>query len=135
MDSKITVEWGNPEKTILLIKMHLGWTWGDMYQAAKEGEELVAIVGHPVCTIADFSEANQIPPRALTHIKNMNRPAHKNQTKLAIVGLNLVGKSMINIFIQLYGAFVSGAEIKLVSTIEEAYEFFQIESDGAESHS
>jgi hypothetical protein len=134
MDSKITVQWHNPEQTILLIKMKFGWTWGDMYHAATEGEELVSSVTHSVCTIADFSEANQIPLHALTHLNNINRTARPNQTKLAIVGLSVVGKSMINIFIRLYGTFVQGADIKLVSTLEDAYKFFNVEAGNMQAH-
>ena len=134
MESKIIVQWHNSEQTILLLKMKSGWTWGDLYHAAAEGEALLDTVTHPVCTIADFSEANQIPPHALTHLKNMNRAARSNQTKLAIVGLNMVGESIINIFIRLYGALVQGADIKLVATIEDAYAFFNMEIDNTRTH-
>lgn len=133
MDSKISVGWHNPEQTIILIKMELGWTWGDMYHAATETYALVDTVKHSLFIIADLSEANRIPPHALTHLRNINREAHPNLSKLAIVGLNVVGESLANIFIRLYGALGTGADVKLVSTVEDAYQFFNVEADNSQA--
>ena len=118
---------------MILVKMENGWTWGDMYLGATEIEALLDSVTQDVCTIMDFSESPLVPPHALTHLKNINRQSRANQIKLAIVGLNIVGKSVINIFIRLYGSLAQGTDIKLVSTTEDAYKFFNIEPDGIQS--
>ena len=127
MTSKITTQWHNPEKTVILVVLERGWTWGDMYQTANEIYMLLDSVEHSVCTIIDFSSAKQIPPRAITHIKNLNKNAHPNQTKLAFVGLNSLASALMNTFVQLYGAIAEGADVKLVPSIDSAYEFFNIE--------
>lgn len=124
---KIAVDWHNPEKTILSVKLERNWYWEDMYQAAKDINNLLDTVTHPVCTFYDFTNAFTIPPNSLTHIKSLNRNVHPNQSRVAVIGLNLFGRSIINMFVTLYGAMAKGADFRVVATVAEAYEFFGIE--------
>lgn len=123
----ITVSWHDPQRQVILVKLDAVWDWQDMRQSIADTEVLLDSVNYPVFTLYECSEAKHIPPHALSNIRSMNRTAHQNQSKVAVVGLSLTGQSILNIFIKIYGSLYQGNNTRLVQTISDAYQFFGIE--------
>lgn len=123
----ITVSWHDPQRQVILVKLDAGWDWQDMRQSILDTEDLLDSVNYPVFTLYECSEARHIPPHALANIRTLNRSAHENQSKVAVVGLGLAGQSILNIFIKVYGSLYQGSNTRLVQTINDAYQFFGIE--------
>ncbi len=123
---KIQIQWHSPKQQVIYVCVQQGWTWADMLNTATEIDTLLHNAQHDVCTLLDFTNANRVPPDALVYLRQLNRPAPKNQKKVALVGLNFVNTSLINIFFKLYGKFDSGSDTKLVETVSDAYTFFDI---------
>lgn len=128
MVSSIHVKWHDLDQKVITAKMDNGWTWEEMYLAVGRIEALLDSVDYPVCTIFDLTDTEQIPPHALRNLKKLNKSAHPNQGKVAVIGSNLLAESLINIFIRVYDKLAKGADAKLFKTITDAYDFFEIDS-------
>lgn len=66
----ITVEWDNPEKTILLFTNVGDQTWEEFFTAVKQTNEMIRSVPHNVDLIIDGRELKSIPPSAMTNFRN-----------------------------------------------------------------
>lgn len=127
MQSQISVNWHNSKQTAILVTFPNVWSWQDLYICIDDINQQLDSVTHSVYTIFDFTLSTQIPDNALGHIKRLNMTARPNQDKIAIVGLETFGRVLIDMFIRLYGTFSKGTDIKMVSDISSAYQYFDIE--------
>jgi len=86
-----SIEWGNEEKTISHLKVIGEWDWNDFYAATKIGYQMTDSVQHKVNVIVDFSESKgNIPPNALTHLRNANKNAHPRRGVVVIVSKRMM---------------------------------------------
>ncbi len=127
MQSQISVNWQDAKQTVVLVTFPKLWSWQDLYTCIDDINKLLDSVTHSVYTIFDFTLSTKIPDNALGHIKRLNMTARPNQDKIAIVGLETFGRVLIDMFIRLYGTFSKGTDIKMVSDIPSAYQYFDIE--------
>lgn len=79
----ITVEWDNPEKTIVLFTNAGNQTWEEFFAAARQANEMIRSVSHDVALIIDGRSLKTIPPSALTHFRNAVKALPPN-TKVVV---------------------------------------------------
>lgn len=125
IQSKIHTQWHTQKQRVVYVLVQQGWTWAEMVDAAADIDNLLNSVTHDVYTLVDFSKANYVPQNPFVYLRQLNYPAPPNQKKVALVGLNFVSRSLINLFMRLYGNF-SGSEMSIVDTIDDAYIFFDV---------
>jgi hypothetical protein len=117
----ITVQWDDPEKTIIRYTYMGQWTWAEYDEAVTQALELVKDVSS-VDVIADFSQSSLLPERALQNFRNS---LNKEQRVIPFEITVLVIKSefmkrMLDMFGKLYGRGGIGMKIKSANSLEEA---------------
>lgn len=66
----ITVEWDNPEKTVLVFTNSGDQSWEEFFAGVKKVNEMIRSVPHDVALIIDGRDLKSIPPSAMTHFRN-----------------------------------------------------------------
>lgn len=129
----ITIEWDNPEKTVLRYRFIDNWTWDEYLEQLKEGREMMASVSHHVCILNDFTPMKSLPPNFITLARSVinSRPAN---TGLAIfVSTSSFFKIMHSVLKKIIPEVPTS--YLLVTSEAEAYERFDkwIASQSSES--
>lgn len=120
----ITVEWDNPEKTIIRQTYTGSWTWDDLEKASDQVNALQDTVDHRVHLLADLRNGKTLPENPIKQAANVHRN-HPNNGKVVIVGGNLVVRGLFRMIAKVYP--VLGATLNFVDTFEEAYAIFKAE--------
>ena len=99
----ITVEWDNPEKTVLLMTFHPGWTWQDIYDASDEAYGFVDSVDHTVHILVDLSSVDNIAKGLnIVRLKSVTDHIRPNTGKVVLYGAKTLfgnmAKTLITIF-------------------------------------
>jgi hypothetical protein len=116
----ITVEWVNPERTVLLYRFVDNWTWEDYHAANHLTREMLESVHHAVDLICDFCDSTAIPPRVLTNIGRslrQRRPANINQ--IIAVGITGLLRNLADVLCTLYPAATQA--VIHAHTLDHAY--------------
>lgn len=116
----ITVEWVNPERTVLLYRFVATWTWDDYHSANEAVRELLSSISHNADLICDLSASTAIPPRVLTNVGRSLRekqPANLNQ--IVTVGIHGLLRNMADVLRTLYPA--ATANVIDAHTLDHAY--------------
>lgn len=116
----ITVEWVNPEHTVLLYKVVGNWNW-DNYDAANAiTSDWVTSVNHTVALICDFSASTGIPPRVLSHVgRSLRQKRPRNIDPIVVVGITGLLRNLTDVLRTLYPR--ATADIIHAHTLEHAF--------------
>jgi hypothetical protein len=114
----ITVEWDNPQKTVVRYIFSRGWTWADYHNSIQRAVELVADIPYTVNMIIDLSNSSLLPSNILNTVGNSMRHSPKPYDLAVIVTTNRFVESIIDILQRVYPA--QGAKHPCVKTLEEA---------------
>ena len=116
----VTVEWGNPEKTILHVKFVRPWNWDEYYGVYQEGYAMTESVEHKVNIIMDFSKNDgRLPASALTHFRKAASNAHPRRGVVIITSPRMMlVRTMVNM-IQKIGLIKT--PMLFANTVDEAY--------------
>lgn len=117
----ITVEWDNPQKTIIRFVYKGRWTWDDMAGAMEQANRLMDTVTYRVDHIVDVRESTLLPPSVVSQAKRVLNEPHANLGLTLVVGASHYLKLMLDIVSRVYPAMMSRRKMKLVSTMEDAY--------------
>jgi hypothetical protein len=117
----ISVQWDDPETTILRYTYTGQWTWLEYDEAVTQALELVKGMTS-LDVIADFSHSSLLPERAMQNFRNS---LSKEQRVIPFEITVLVIKSefmkrMLDMFGKLYGRGGIGMKIKSANSLEEA---------------
>lgn len=117
----IRAEWGDPEKSYVLITFDPQWTIEDFYEVnGKQVPEMMRSVPYKVHNVTDFTHTSARHMRnALVHARNISVQSAKNSGKAIVISNNAFINSLVNIFRTIFkGNF--GDTVILVRTMEEA---------------
>ncbi len=81
----ITVQWDNPEKTIIMVTCAGRWTHRDFTAAVQQRRQLMGSVAHHVDIIMDMSGGQFIPMRMFTTLINLSRHIPANRRLLIYI--------------------------------------------------
>jgi hypothetical protein len=119
----ISVEWINPEQTILLYTFDAVWCWDNYDAATVYGYQLIAASPYWVDAICDLSRVDSPPPRALSNFARgfcMPVNAPPNLNRLVMVGasglLRVIGQVVLNRYPQ------DRDRVLHALTLEQAYQ-------------
>src|SRR6185503_16734913 len=93
----ITVEWDNPEQTIVCYHFEEHWTWDEFFEARKQAQSIIAGVPHNVGVIMNTPTNIVLPSNVLTHSLTSLRHMSPN----AVVVVFISGKSFLNMMVSL----------------------------------
>lgn len=116
----ITVEWDNPEKTVVRMAMMGTWTWDEAYAKADEGYAMLETVDYEVGIIIDMTQSPHIPDHAISNAQAMIKRRHPRTGLTVFVRVNTFFTSMWNIFSRLYTAMAHKQNSVFANTLEEA---------------
>src|SRR5215213_10453501 len=116
----ITVEWDNPEKTILRYIYVGQWNLDNFYHALQESREMMDTVDHRVGVIIDVQNSKLVPNGVLSHGKNVSLRKHHNQGKSIIVGASGFVRTLFDVYKKVYRTSFDEAAYAFVSTLDDA---------------
>ena len=116
----VTIEWDNPEKTIVRMEMIGNWTWDEARAGADKGYVMLDSVDYEVGTIIDFSQGTSLPPSALANARSMIQRRHPRTGLTVFVGANAVFLSLWSVFSKVYSLFARKQNSVFAGTVEEA---------------
>lgn len=113
----ISVQWDNPEKTIVRWDYDPGWSWDDFFTAQKQIEALVDSVGHRVDMILDVRNSPDVPQDMPDHFHGMT-PTRLRRRVMIIVGANSAMEAMLGAYAKYQPG--AGKGIVVADTLEKA---------------
>jgi len=81
----ITVEWMDPERTIILYTFPPTWQWAAFWEAFDKAHKMGASVSHRIDIIGDLSRCTAPPSNAITHLKSVADHQHPHAGLSVIV--------------------------------------------------
>lgn len=86
----ISVQWDNPEQSIVMIVFERPWTWKEFDSAVEQMLAFFNSVHHKVDVIFDIRNGGFPPPDAITHFKRVAEIQHPNGGLLIYVAPNVL---------------------------------------------
>jgi hypothetical protein len=114
----MTVEWGDAEKSIILITISAPITWEMFDEGTDEALRLAATVPHRVDMISNPGATQMPPGTPIPHLKRAFENFPPNVGILASIITNLFARTMSSVAGQAY----LGPRFKIVSSIDHAYQ-------------
>src|SRR5262245_38696735 len=120
--NKITYEWANDDKTVMLCAYtQPDWAWDDFHEAFKVQSEMLDSVSHTQVHILVDVRNSQLMPKGgtlLSGVKKLDGQKHPRQGHTVVVGAKGIVAAMSNMASKLLGEHRQ--EFHLVDTMEEA---------------
>ena len=116
----VTIEWDNPEKTIVRMEMIGNWTWDEARAGADKGYAMLNSVTYEVGTIIDFSQGSGLPASALSNARSMIQRRHPRTGLTVFVGANAVFMALWNVFSKVYNLFARKQNSVFAPSVEAA---------------
>ncbi len=114
----ITVQWHNPEQTIVNFHFTAAWTWAEYDTAAQQARTMMDNVQHKIDIILEFDPKGRLPGNSFLNIQRAIANPHRNQGIIVIVGLNVFIRMVGSVMESVYPALAR--ERKLAANLEEA---------------
>jgi hypothetical protein len=116
------VYWDNHEKTIIRCEADGLWTWDEYHQALDQIAAMMREVEHRVdlMNIRGNDRASMPRGSAMPHFKRAMKIMPPNRGLMVLVTNSAFGKSMVSVFLKVYGQ-ISGDRLVMAGSIEEAY--------------
>lgn len=119
---RISVEWGNAEKTFVLQDFTPGWTWEDFYESSKQSITMIKSVDHITHIISDFRNSGALPiGSSITHARNVMKNYPDNWGILVVVSDSMFIRSLVGAFRRLFASGIGG-KTYATETMEQAHE-------------
>jgi hypothetical protein len=116
----ISVQWDNPEKTVLCQKFEGKWTGPDYYASLDEMSRLLKEVDHRVHLLGDMSDSVGIPALNLLAASGRVVKMVEHQfSSITIVKAHNYFQSLVNVVRRMSPALAE--RVYFVSTLEEAH--------------
>lgn len=119
----ISLEWGNPDKTILIMTYTSPWTWQEFEQTYRDLTEKMDSLNHKMDLIIDISHGGLPPQGAMLRFKKVTEIHHPCAGEVIFVGPRLLTQMVNSILSVLKSAFwgnMETAQFHFVSQLESA---------------
>lgn len=115
----ITVEWDNPEKTIIFCCYRGKWTWEEFFWAARKASDLQDTVHHTVDMILDMRDSVTTPTGVTGRFKEIARISHPNTgTRVLVINADLM-RLLFQVFASVYRP--AAKKYQVVDSLDQAY--------------
>ncbi|NDJ53213.1 MAG: hypothetical protein GYB68_09035 [Chloroflexi bacterium] len=113
----ISVQWHNPEQTIVRWDFSDPWSFEEFVRADDLANSMTPQVSHLVWHVLDFSQVRRLPRnvlRNLPQISKVNQPHDNFASPAIVVGSSGLTRVFVETFERIYGG------VALVDTVEQA---------------
>jgi hypothetical protein len=118
----ISLEWADPEKTIIHITFGEKWHWSDLYEIEILSEKMLETVAHKVSYIVNMHNVRQMPASlSMSRAGKIIELKHPKSDCVVIAGSQPFLKAMLNTVMEVRNERHS-PRIFLTSTVEEAHQ-------------
>ncbi|MBZ0286276.1 MAG: hypothetical protein K8I30_01575 [Anaerolineae bacterium] len=118
----IQYAWNEPEKKIIRYTFMGKWSWDEVYEAFQTSWGEAAQLDHVVDSISDMTQANSIPPSAMTHVRSLGQKRPMNTGVMVIVGANSYVRIAMQSFQQIIAATLKrDLQVQFAKEMDEAY--------------
>jgi hypothetical protein len=93
----ITVDWDNPQQTIIRAVFNGKWDADDLHRMISDGRDMIKTVLHPVDCIFDFTHSTSSPTSALAIVQGLDVWRVQNERLVIIVNANGYIRTLCNI--------------------------------------
>ncbi|MCU0514568.1 MAG: hypothetical protein MUE40_18595 [Anaerolineae bacterium] len=97
----ITVQWDNPEHTVLYQRLEDDWSWAELHAAMHQIREYLDAAAGPVDSLIDLTGMTKIPPGAVHHVRPLLE-RHASTGVLVVFGANLFARMMAQMMQRIY---------------------------------
>jgi hypothetical protein len=115
----VSVEWANPEKTVIYFRVTQPWTWEDYYTATDESWEMIHTVDHIVDFIVDLTNTKLVPSNAMSHLKRRATRYHPHKGMAVMVGVSSFMQVIINMMAHVFP--VVKTTVRTAATVKDAH--------------
>jgi hypothetical protein len=115
----VTVNWVNPQRTLIKYDFSGRWTWGELYTALLRGRYLQDSVDHTVYMIFDMRSSAEIPDNAISQVRRFIQYVGNNSGLHVVIADNIVAKFFTNLFLRFYPGGLN-RRYRMATSIDEA---------------
>lgn len=115
----VSVSWGNPERTIILLTIDGRWGWEEVGDANNEINSMLQGVEYTVNIIVDARNTSLVPNDYVGNIRRLTVNPDPRVERVIVVGANRLSVSVFDILRSVYAHLVE--RIQFVPTINDAY--------------
>ena len=115
----ITVEWDNPERTIIFCAYRDTWTWEEFFDAAQRSSDLQDTVQHTVDMILDMRSSASRMSGVTGKFSEIARISHPNTGIRVLVTNADVMKLLFQVFATVYRP--AARKYQVVDSLDKAY--------------
>jgi hypothetical protein len=116
----ITVDWYNPEKTIIQYVLEGKWTWNEFYDVYHKAIAMENAVSHRVDVVVDIRQSAIPPTNVLLNMKYFADHQPPNIGLSLIVSASPLIRSLYDVALKFHRPI--GECFRIVSTPEEAFD-------------
>ncbi len=93
----VSMDWDNPEKTIIRVTFEGVWDVSDIQRMITKGVSMLESVDHKVDSIFDFTHSHFSPRNLISTLDRMESTHHRNERLVVIVNANVYIRSMAKV--------------------------------------
>lgn len=125
----MNIDWLDAEQTMLCATGEGRWTWDEFHEGVQEIVKRIKSVPHRVDLIYNHTP-NSRPPSGspMPHYKYALQVMPPNAGMHVIVSINLVSRTLLNVFLKVYGKS-KDAKFALVGSLDEAKQVIAAERE------
>jgi hypothetical protein len=120
----ITIQWDNPERTVLRYEFSGMWTWDEFFSAQAYRRPMLEGIWHTVHHLVIFLPDQQPPSTFTLHATKIDSVRFKYSGLYAIVGASSFIRVTAGVLRRMGNTMARDAYF--FDTIEEAYYFLQV---------
>lgn len=99
----VSVEWNNPDQTVMRFIFEPPWDWSAFHEAVLQSHVLLNQVKHSVVRIFDVREYEHLPTEALEEAKHMQEKLHPYfHPTVIVLGAKPLARSIGELFRGVY---------------------------------
>ncbi len=114
----IEVNWDDEAHTRLRYDFVGEWSWTEFRSAIQQAYDLIGTVSHPVDTIANFKNSNNLPGGAMSQVKRGLTEGPPNVADLYVANGSAFINTMANVLARVYSDLAS--RVFITKTLEDA---------------
>lgn len=126
---RVTVEWLNDDQQILYYQFFKDWTWDEAMPQFEKGQKLLSSVDHPVATIAEYMDADEIPKNSDPYIRQIMKSrstTYKHDTGITVfVNAGALTRAMLDVVALGEKEYRDFAEFLHTKSLEDAIELVE----------
>lgn len=115
----ITVDWDNPDRTIILCRFEDPWTWNEYYAMSRQMAAMFDNIDHVADTIIDMTRGHAMPSGVLSHMGRAVKLHTAKKGIIILVGVGGIVGPIIQIMNRLYPKMTR--HFQQASSLEDAY--------------